>query len=1120
MGNTGSITAKAVIRPLLLPFTKWDKVEVMVMMGRATKQLSEIFATRKKEFDFLLGGYLLSDDDPEKMSWITLKHMYRDMFALFQARNGICDKFEILCSIILVSGIPSEMKIKLFFEIFNFNDKGYLLPTEIQMMLQCVTMGANKMDPQLPRPSRELVDKLVQRCIEDFAQVDRGGSIRKPEFVSFAAETREIQSFMDAWRGHASQVMTGGNKLWEDKWFLAADSSIVPSRDWLSVGLPPRGFVHWHRLPAVNGTDGSLVGCRALFNHTITFFRDVAKNSVYSGSGCVARGYLKQGYLSDRYLVNALSVLIARPAVIEQLFTTTEQEDIGRYQVKLFEGGGWRSVLIDDRVPCNDDATPAFLHSSDPYEGWPLLIQKALSKYWGSYGHFALNSARHDCILSTLRLLTGGHVFRRCTYEFLWKSADQTFLRVDGYRYIRYLLDEGSLVALGRSETRALEEPSGDNTPHGRLFPIVSMLDPSAESSYRYVVLRDAWNVVVSEDEAHAQGPEELSGHFRTFPVVLEDVPRMYDYMVVVRFPDVTRTAPRKAQSKLKLRGAKKTKEAPVWNTELRVAPTNGPSQPARFRLTVHEDPKVEARKVARAEAAAAAAARAAEEEAAVAAGQDPNNPLLTAGAVAALGAGSSQVNGPGSQGGKDQGGFPSGVTGGRGEDEGEDKPAESMFDVSGMLDTEDERLVDVALTLSSAVDWGVAGETAAAAEARLRVVPSGPTLAHMRRCRADLLLRAKELKRKRAVILAMLDEETGGDVDGGDVDRAAAEHDPHPDPHHHQDDEEDDEDDGENKNDPEGAHAAPSPKKGFKAFAKGKHAPAHSPGRTHPPALLLLTEGEGEGEEKTDLELAAEEDPEVDEFDAIEVHSFSQQGSWLSTDFLRLLPGVYYVYGDVDFEPTIEELRVGLKLHADATDTPWKEESDYGSLAVWLEASSRCKIHLEVVTPEEVSRLAGALQLPPPPPRQPVVVASDEHVTNGDIEGYLTRLKKARKKGDPEVIKMVQGKVENARAAAREALRVQREAAAEEAEAAALRAIAEADGLPVDVDDMDVPPPCWPFAVETQSDAATRGLEGKMGHLREEAERLAAQFIDAAQQLKAAKQRLRSTTVMLRVPE
>ena len=64
------------------------------------------------------------------------------------------------------------------------------------------------------------------------------------------------------------------------------------------------------------------------------------------------------------------------------------------------------------------------------------------------------------------------------TFITHFTTTDQTFLRIDGYRYLKSLLDEGSVVALGRSEIRAIEKPvpmnsMGGNTPHGQLFPLV-----------------------------------------------------------------------------------------------------------------------------------------------------------------------------------------------------------------------------------------------------------------------------------------------------------------------------------------------------------------------------------------------------------------------------------------------------------------------------------------------------------------------------------------------------------------------------------------------------------------------------------------------------------------------
>jgi len=185
---------------------------------------------------------------------------------------------------------------------------------------------------------------------------------------------------------------------------------------------------------------------------------------------------------------------------------------------------------------------------------------------------------------------------------------------------------------------------------------------------------------------------------------------------------------------------------------------------------------------------------------------------------------------------------------------------------------------VDVALTLSSAVDWIVAGDEYALAETRLRVVPTGPTLADIRRSRADIFTQAKELKRKRAATAAMLDAEVDDDEEQKAAAAAAAADE--------KDEEEDDDGDGDGDSDDEkkddvsmlgdeegGANETKlaTPKKRFKSFAKSavpKGTPAlvsqKSPGS---PGVDV-----GDDEEKSEEELAAERDPEIDAFDREEV--------------------------------------------------------------------------------------------------------------------------------------------------------------------------------------------------------------------------------------------------------
>jgi hypothetical protein len=58
----------------------------------------------------------------------------------------------------------------------------------------------------------------------------------------------------------------------------------------------------------------------------------------------------------------------------------------GKYAVKVFAAGKWRKLLIDDRIPCDDNRTPCFVRSTKPGELWPSLLSKAIYKLINLYG--------------------------------------------------------------------------------------------------------------------------------------------------------------------------------------------------------------------------------------------------------------------------------------------------------------------------------------------------------------------------------------------------------------------------------------------------------------------------------------------------------------------------------------------------------------------------------------------------------------------------------------------------------------------------------------------------------------------------------------------------------------
>ena len=164
---------------------------------------------------------------------------------------------------------------------------------------------------------------------------------------------------------------------------------------------------------------------------------------VYSGPGVVGKGTLRQGYLADRWFLNALACVISRPQCLEHLFSFTGQEEQGRFCVRLYEGGGWRTLFLDDRLPCTSDGAHIFSSSSDECEFWVPLLTKTIAKYVKTYGAMGMIGLRPDAPEMALRWLTGGHVMKSATEDYAWKSLSSECEGADGMGY----LEAGKLVA-------------------------------------------------------------------------------------------------------------------------------------------------------------------------------------------------------------------------------------------------------------------------------------------------------------------------------------------------------------------------------------------------------------------------------------------------------------------------------------------------------------------------------------------------------------------------------------------------------------------------------------------------------------------------------------------------
>ena len=198
--------------------------------------------------------------------------------------------------VILLSKLSTEDKILLLFIIFDFNDKGYVLITEIELMLQSVTRAAGKVDISFTPPDGSVIATVAKKSLRHgkFSAT----SLRKQELVEFACVYDSVRAFLECWRGHTSQVLLGYRQKWQDRDFNSYYSpTICPSQKWADsaenksiYGMPPASFISWRRRAHI-GLD-----CKTLFFHGERMDRTSEKPQL-DGMGCLAEGTLQQGGL-------------------------------------------------------------------------------------------------------------------------------------------------------------------------------------------------------------------------------------------------------------------------------------------------------------------------------------------------------------------------------------------------------------------------------------------------------------------------------------------------------------------------------------------------------------------------------------------------------------------------------------------------------------------------------------------------------------------------------------------------------------------------------------------------------------------------------------------------------
>ncbi|CAF2875222.1 unnamed protein product [Rotaria sp. Silwood2] len=124
---------------------------------------------------------------------------------------------------------------------------------------------------------------------------------------------------------------------------------------------------------------------------------------------------IEQGALGNCWFVAALALISERSRLLEHIQLTKTVNNEGVYLVRICHNGLWKTIIVDDYLPCTKHNHIVFAQAKRRQLYVPL-IEKACAKLFGSYA--ALRSGNMD---EGLQLLTGAP----CDYIDL-KPSDTT----------------------------------------------------------------------------------------------------------------------------------------------------------------------------------------------------------------------------------------------------------------------------------------------------------------------------------------------------------------------------------------------------------------------------------------------------------------------------------------------------------------------------------------------------------------------------------------------------------------------------------------------------------------------------------------------------------------------
>lgn len=113
---------------------------------------------------------------------------------------------------------------------------------------------------------------------------------------------------------------------------------------------------------------------------------------------------VSQGALGDAWFLGAVLTVATKPGLLADRLRMQYDAAKGEFRCRFFKDGCWRSVLVDDRVPCfAQSSVPVFVATTAAADNFLPLLEKAYAKLHGCY-----QALEGGTLLQGMVDLTGG----------------------------------------------------------------------------------------------------------------------------------------------------------------------------------------------------------------------------------------------------------------------------------------------------------------------------------------------------------------------------------------------------------------------------------------------------------------------------------------------------------------------------------------------------------------------------------------------------------------------------------------------------------------------------------------------------------------------------------------